>query len=390
MYIYPSVSDPSEPALCSRSQRAFEVGFFQRRGFSLSSSPPLFYFASIVYATNITCSTSIAMSNPQDYTVGCICAITTEYTALQALIDEKHNPLETTADNDNNSYALGKIGEHNVVVACLPKSEYGTTSAATVAKDMLRSFPNVRFGLIVGIGGGAPSAKHDIRLGDVVVSSPSNGKGGVFQYDFGKAIQERIFVPTKSLNQPPQLLLTALSGLETDYELEGHQLNAIINKALEQKPRLQKKYSRPPSDSDRLYRPDVIHPDSLDGCSDVCSNDPAYLVPRTIRGEDEDDPVIHYGLIASANTLVKDALVRDQLSASMDILCFEMEAAGLMNHFPCLVIRGICDYSDTHKNIEWQGFAAMMAAAYAKDLLRKIPPSKVKAEKLISEVLGSS
>ncbi|ROT35327.1 ankyrin [Sodiomyces alkalinus F11] len=60
-----------------------------------------------------------------------------------------------------------------------------------------------------------------------------------------------------------------------------------------------------------------------------------------------------------------------------------MEAAGLMNHFPCLVIRGICDYADSHKNKEWQGYAAMVAAAYAKDLLQQIPPSRVEAEKPI-------
>ncbi|EXK77074.1 hypothetical protein FOQG_18203 [Fusarium oxysporum f. sp. raphani 54005] len=329
------------------------------------------------------------MSDPQKYTVGWICAVTTEFVAARAFFDEKHDQLETIADNDNNNYALGKVGKHNVVMAVLPKSEYGTTSAATVARDMLRSFPNIRFGLMVGIGGGAPSAKHDIRLGDVIVSTRGSGKGGVFQYDYGKAIQEHAFVTTGSLNQPPQLLLTALSGLEAELELEGHQLNAHVDRALEQWPRLRQKYSRPPSDSDRLYRSDIVHPDSSDGCADVCSNDPACLVDRKERGEQEDDPAIHYGLVASANQLMKDALARDKLAASMDVLCFEMEAAGLMNHFPCLVIRGICDYSDSHKNKVWQGFAAMMAAAYAKDLLRQIPPSKVEAEKPISEILSS-
>ncbi|KPA37290.1 hypothetical protein FLAG1_09900 [Fusarium langsethiae] len=329
------------------------------------------------------------MSNPQKYTVGWICAVTTEFVAARAFFDEKHDQLETTANNDNNNYALGKIGKHNVVMAVLPKSEYGTTSAATVARDMLRSFPSIRFGLMVGIGGGVPSAKHDIRLGDVVVSARGNGKGGVFQYDYGKAIQEHAFVTTGSLNQPPQLLLTALSGLEAEYELEGHQLSAHIDRALEQWPRLRQKYSRPPPASDRLYGPDVVHPDSSDECGDVCSDDPACLVDRKERGEQEDDPAIHYGLVASANQLMKDALARDKLAASMDVLCFETEAAGLMNHFPCLVIRGICDYSDSHKNKEWQGFAAMMAAAYAKDLLRQIPPSKVEAEKPISEILSS-
>ncbi|KAK2930486.1 Ankyrin repeat [Fusarium oxysporum f. sp. vasinfectum] len=254
-------------------------------------------------------------SNPQKYTVGWICAVTTEFVAARAFFDEKHDQLETIADNDNNNYALGKIGKHNVVMAVLPKSEYGTTSAATVARDMLRSFPNIRFGLMVGIGGGVPSAKHDIRLGDVVVSARSNGKGGVFQYDYGKTIQEHAFVTTGSLNQPPQLLLTALSGLESEYELKGHQLSAHIDRALEQWPRLRQKYSRPPPDSDRLYRPDVVHPDSSDECGEVCSDDPACLVDRKERGEQEDDPAIHYGLVASANQLMKDALARDKLAA---------------------------------------------------------------------------
>jgi nucleoside phosphorylase len=103
--------------------------------------------------------------------------------------------------------------------------------------------------------------------------------------------------------------------------------------------------------------------------------------------EDEDNPAIHYGLIASANRLMKDAVLRDKLAKDKNVLCFEMEAAGLMNLFPCLVIRGICDYSDLHKNDEWRGYAAMAAAAYAKDLLCRIPPNQVEAEKKIGDVL---
>lgn len=87
---------------------------------------------------------------------------------------------------------------------------------------------------------------------------------------------------------------------------------------------------------------------------------------------------------------MKDACIQDKLAAEKDVLCFEMEAAGLMNHFLCLVIRGICDYSDSHKNKAWQGFAAMIAAVYARDLLRQIAPNSVEAEKQIREVLGSS
>ncbi|KAL6871677.1 hypothetical protein HDV57DRAFT_275906 [Trichoderma longibrachiatum] len=329
------------------------------------------------------------MSKPEDYAVGWICAIGTEYVAAQSLLDEKHGTPSSVARNDNNDYTLGRIGEHNVVIAVLPDGEYGIASAASVARDMLHSFPNVRIGLMVGIGGGAPSPDNDIRLGDVVVSAPRDGIGGVFQYDFGDTIQNQVFKTTGFLNQPPTVLRAAMAGLKAEHESEGHQFEATIRKALDKKPRLRKKYSRPAQSSDRLYESDIVHPiDSEDSCSIVCGDDPMWLVSRRNREEDEDNPAIHYGLIASANQLMKDAVMRDTLAAEKGVLCFEMEAAGLMNQFPCLVIRGICDYADSHKNKEWQGYAAMTAAAYAKDLLYRIPPNKVEAEQRIKDTLS--
>jgi hypothetical protein len=84
---------------------------------------------------------------------------------------------------------------------------------------------------------------------------------------------------------------------------------------------------------------------------------------------------------------MKDAQQRDRIAKEQDVLCFEMEAAGLMNHFPCIVIRGISDYSDTHKNDKWHGYAAMVAAAYAKDLLGCIVPSRVEEERRLAEAV---
>ncbi|KAF6796411.1 hypothetical protein CSOJ01_13193 [Colletotrichum sojae] len=330
------------------------------------------------------------MADATKYTVGWICALPTEFNAAKAFLDEKHEDTPSVARHDNNSYALGRIGCHNVVLAVLPDGEYGTTSAAVVAQGMLQSFPNVRIGFMVGIGGGAPSLKHDVRLGDVVVCSRHRGKGGVFQYDFGKLVQNQdvSFEHTDFLDQPPMALRAAVSALKSQYEMEGHQLNANIEKALAKWPRLRKAYARPPSHSDRLYQPDVLHPISADGCDSVCGDSPTHLVHRTEREELDDNPAIHYGLIASSNQLMKNATIRDKLAKEKGVICFEMEAAGLMNHFPCLVIRGICDYSDSHKNKKWQGFAAMTAAAYATDLLRQIPPNKIEAERRISDVLG--
>jgi len=331
------------------------------------------------------------MSNPDDYTVGWICAITREYVAARSFLDEEHNEPDHVAKHDNNEYTLGTIGRHNVVIATLPEGEYGIASAASVARDMLHSFQNVRIGLMVGIGGGAPSQKHDIRLGDVVVSAPYNGKGGVFQYDFGKTIQDQRFQPTGFLNQPPTILRTAMNGLLARYESDGHQLDKAINKILENKPRLRAQYQRPDPSHDRLYQSEFTHPmNDARSCALVCGNEPSRLVIRPERTEFEDNPKIHYGLIASANQLMQDATIRDRLSAEMDVLCFEMEAAGLMNQFPCLVIRGICDYSDSHKDKEWQGYAAMAAAAYAKDLLGRIPRNKIEAEKKMKETLAHS
>lgn len=238
---------------------------------------------------------------------------------------------------------------------------------------------------MVGIGGGVPSERHDIRLGDVVVSSSSNNKGGVFQYDFGKTIQGCSFQHTRFLNQPPTALRTALTGLQAYYKRKGHHIESTINSILNRNPRLRQEYRRPPGNADTLFRAEVIH--NTKGCAEFCASDPSNIVQRRARTTNESNPAIHYGLIASANQVMKDALVRDQLAADNDILCFEMEAAGLMNHFPCLVIRGICDYSDSHKNKEWQGFAAMTAAAYAKDMICQIHPSLVEAEKKLSEIL---
>jgi nucleoside phosphorylase len=133
----------------------------------------------------------------------------------------------------------------------------------------------------------------------------------------------------------------------------------------------------------------MVYSDENRSCEEICGSgtpkEPRLVARRERRADDS--PAVHYGTIASANQLMEDACIRDKLAAEKDVLCFEMEAAGLMNQFPCVVIRGVCDYSDTHKNSEWQGYAAMAAAAYAKDLLSRIPPSQVEAERKISEVL---
>lgn len=327
------------------------------------------------------------MSNPHDYTVGWICAIKTEYVAAQEFLDEEHDPADFVSPSDPNDYVLGRMGRHNVVIAVLPNGEYGTASAGSVATSMLNSFPNIRIGLMVGVAGGAPSTRHDIRLGDVVVSAPGDGMGGVFQYDFGKTIDGQSFQHTRFLNQPPVVLRAALTGIQAQYARKGHQLEANIDAILNKNPRLRKDYKRPDLQTDKLFKSEIIH-DSR-GCTE-CASDPANLVVRRERTEDEDNPTIHYGLIASANQLMKSATARDLLIRDKDVLCFEMEAGGLMNSFPCLIVRGICDYSDSHKAKEWQGYAAMSAAAFTKDLLSRIAPNRIESERKLSDAISGS
>ncbi|KAM3067103.1 hypothetical protein ACMFMG_011660 [Clarireedia jacksonii] len=329
------------------------------------------------------------MSNPNDYTVGWICAVTTEYVAAQEFLDEEHPGLVSQDANDNNIYALGRIAQHNVVIACLPHWNYGLVSAANVASDMLRTFTNVRFGLMVGIGGGVPT-KQDIRLGDVVVSSLYYENGAVFQYDFGQTVQDKAFRATGHLDAPPLLLQAAVQDLNARYQRLGNQIDKSIEAVLKRNPRLQREYRRPDSTTDRLYKSTFVHVGSSDeSCTAVCGDDESNLIIRDARQEYDDNNKVYYGLIASGNQLMKDAELRDCLANVKGVLCFETEAAGLMNRFKCLVIRGICDYSDSHKNSEWQGHAAMAAAVYARDLLKRIAPNKVEAERKICEILSS-
>jgi hypothetical protein len=170
---------------------------------------------------------------------------------------------------DRNDYTLGEMSGHNVVIAVMPDGEYGLTSATGVITNMLNSFPNIRVGLMVGIGGGAPTAQHDIRLGDVVVSSPQDGTGGVYQYDYGKLIQGQGFQPTGFLNQPSTLVRTTVSGLKTQHKRKGHKIEEAIRAVLDDNPRVSEEFSQPGEDRDRLYRSDVVH---TAACGETCED----------------------------------------------------------------------------------------------------------------------
>jgi len=134
---------------------------------------------------------------------------------------------------------------------------------------------------------------------------------------------------------------------------------------------MRKTYASPGGAQDQLFLPTYDH----QGGSACSACDTTQLVTRESRAED--GPEVHYDTIGSANVDIRDGATRELSKEDMRILCLEMEAAGLVETFPSLVIRGICDCADSHKNKRWQPYAAAAAAAYMKELLLMVPSQAV-------------
>jgi hypothetical protein len=207
--------------------------------------------------------------------------------------------------------------------------------------------------------------------------------GGVLQFDLGKETNAG-FQRTGSLNKPPPVLLKAIGSLESKHGLYGSEdVLKHISETYRKFPAYKAKH--PGLEQDRLFEAAYDHPNAQSPTCQRC--DVNQLVDRDPR--ESQDPAIHYGLIGSGNQVIKNSRARDLLG-EQNILCVEMEAAGVMDNFPCLVIRGICDYCDSHKNKRWQPYAALTAAAYAKELLSTIPVLEVEAAPVALDILQES
>ncbi|WYZ34065.1 hypothetical protein EsH8_I_000341 [Colletotrichum jinshuiense] len=307
-----------------------------------------------------------------EYTIAVVCAMSFEMSAVRYMLDREH-PRPRRKVGDPNAYVLGDVCGHNVVLACLP-GQQGKGAAATVATNLARTFPCIKWRFLVGIAGGVPSPKHDIRLGDVVVSMPEGPHGGVVQYDLGKDTDTGFHLKG-FLCPPPSDLRSAVEIMRSDHLGGDNKIEDFVAAMATSRPNLAI-YQRPSDGSDVLFHEDYPHDAATSSCVHCDQSKAVGRPPRQPPAS-----VIHYGLIASGDSVLKSSTKRSAAVRDLgDVLCFEMEAAGLMSEFSGIAIRGISDYADSHKNDGWHHFAAAAAAACTKELLEYLDPEIVSSE----------
>ncbi|KAL6835285.1 nucleoside phosphorylase domain-containing protein [Trichoderma camerunense] len=325
------------------------------------------------------------MASYDSYTVAWITTTMISSLAARRIFDDNHEISGPNVPGDFNAYHFGRMGKHNVVVCYLPQGDESTS--ATVKKgvdNMLGIFHGIRVAVLVGIGGGVPSDQHDIRLGDVVVSGIGSALPGLVRYDYDITVREKTFHLSQSNIPASPAIGEAVEDLRIRYLDTTNRLASRALYVIDQFPVQGKNNpcARPDQKTDKLYKPHHKHPGDVASCSLACGDSSAGLVERSPRVGGKENPVVHYGLIASSNRPMKDALIRDKLALEKKVLCFENEAAVMISIFPSFVIKGISDYADTHCNdlSLWKGYATAAASAYAKDFLYVLSPGRVKAE----------
>lgn len=328
----------------------------------------------------------------EDFFVAIICALPREADAVTLLFDtfwDEDGDTFGRAKGDTNAYTTGRFGSHNVVLAVLPAM--GTTNAAAAAANLRLSYPNLKLTLIIGICGGIPKVGGiDAFLGDVIIGKT------IVQYDYGRLYPGQFSVK-KSVDDSLNRANKDIRGLLASFEMEhGHE--QLRSKAALHLKRLQEKAARkkrranyhyPGITNDKLFLPSYRH-SHHDSC-DICCGEPARICDIASGascveiGCNEDNlvrrqrptvecgrcPNIFIGCLGSGNTVMKSGEDRDRIAAEQGVIAFEMEGAGAWDEVPCIVIKGICDYADSHKNKTWQDFAAATAAAVAKALLER-------------------
>ncbi|KAJ5645897.1 hypothetical protein N7490_002269 [Penicillium lividum] len=310
----------------------------------------------------------MAELDPRLYTVAWIAPLEIEAQAAICMLDKRHEGRFPLQRGDDYVFQAGDICGHNIIIATLPAGqEYGTGSAAALASQVRKFFPNLWFGLLVGVAAGLPRltgpSPRDIRLGDVLVALPEGESAGLIAYDLGKETAEDGFQLLRGghvLAMTETVIRSAIGNIRLhapdDVKLFSHFYETIKTKR-----HASGTFADPGQDADRLYETD---------------NSGTTKPKSRERRSDDIRTRVWYGPIGSGDKLMKNAAKRDALRDKYDVIGIEMEAAGTMNRIPVGVIRGVCDYGDEHKNKAWQPYAAAMAASYAKAVLQQIGPRK--------------
>ncbi|CAH0021545.1 unnamed protein product [Clonostachys rhizophaga] len=339
-----------------------------------------------------------SISRPRDrsdFRVAIFCALPREADAIFLLFDHFWDDGDSSygrAEGDPNHYTNGWIGQHDVVLAHLPGM--GTQNAAAAAASLRTSYTELKLVFLVGICGGVPKINGvDAFLGDVVISK------SVVQYDYGRRYPDRFDVKDTtedSLGRANKDIRGLIACIEMQGEkafLEdkaGRYLRRDIqNKTEPSGPRRLKggrKYRNRGLGEDRLYKADYIHKHD-EGCN-VCRRRPCELATKTScsdlgcstsklvlrtrssdRNAENYKPAISIGRVGSGSTVMKSGEDRDRIATEHGIVAFEMEGAGVWDEVPCLIVKGICDYADSHKDKRWQDFAAATAVSVMKAIL---------------------
>lgn len=298
--------------------------------------------------------------------IGIITALPEEYASVKALLQSPRDH-EVPGRGAGRRYLLGQVpaangGTHAVVLSLM--TDMGNNIAGVRATLLLEHFPNVKSVIMVGIACGVPCATRPddhVRLGDIVVSD----RNGIIQYDFTKnTVSEKLH---RHPPRPPSAdLLEAVKLLQAG-EFEGKR---PWLKFIEQVSSHMTTMARPPQKFDRLYsstnpQESVTHPKDAKRIKDL--------------------PRVFVGTIGAANILLKDAVMRDKLRDKFGVKAIEMEGSGISDatwyhDVGYLVVRGICDYGDSHKADIWHNYAALVAAAYTRALLESIEDMSLVAQ----------
>ncbi|KAJ4859764.1 tetratricopeptide repeat domain-containing protein [Trichoderma breve] len=312
----------------------------------------------------------------EDFEIGIICALQCEYDAVALLFDEfwdEEGDLFNKANGDYNAYRTGRVGKHNVVLALLP--HIGKVNAAGAAASFRSSYGALRLVILAGICGGVPfiqSRDVEVLLGDVIISK------SVVQYDFGRQYPDRFIRKNMDANNFSKqdknihnllALFDTRSGRETLEERTAYFLKQLqLHDA-----KLWGSYQYPGPTEDKLFESKYRHKHHLlpnctcGGCQEKM--DPVFTRKRLQQGTPRS--IIHIGAIASGDSVMKSGEDRDRIAKEEGIIAFEMEGAGVWEELPCIIVKGVCDYADCHKNKKWQNFAAAVAASASKAILER-------------------